>query len=65
MISLLRSSKLILQIVFFISLNINLAIAEDQAEDIWEDKTEKIKTTLEKVSFCHFRLEVLILLTLG
>ena len=26
---------------------------------------KKIKTTLEKVSFCHFRLEVLILLTLG
>jgi len=26
---------------------------------------KKIKTTLEKVSFCHFRLEVLVLLTLG
>ena len=26
---------------------------------------KKIKTTLEKVSFCHFRLEVLILLPLG
>ena len=50
MISLLRSSKLILQIVFFIALNINLAIAEDQAEDIWEDKTEKINQDTQTTS---------------